>query len=363
MQSDKLKLWLAVCRFPQLGPVRLQKLLAYFGEIDKIWQANETELKAAGLDQRTIAIFIQHRQQINPDKLLSELMKLNIQALSLDDEEYPSLLREIYDPPPVIYYRGKWPINKICLAIVGTRKISSYGQAVVKKLIPDLIKQQIVTVSGLALGVDSLVHQETITAGGQTIAVLGSGLDQENLYPSSNRYLVDKIIANDGLVISEYPPGTPPLPQHFPRRNRLIAGLAQGTLVIEGDIDSGSLITAQCALEQNREVMAVPGSIFASGSSGTNQLIKQGAKPITQLEDILECLQLKTIQQETITAFIPQTPAEDKIFNLLTSEPMLIDDLIRQSSLTAAEVSSTLSVLEVKGVVKNIGNNYFTKTI
>ncbi len=363
MQPEKLKLWLALARFPQLGPLRLQKLLAHFGEIDKLWQATEAELKATGLDKRTTAIFIQQRQQANPDKLLAELRELNIQALSLDDEEYPDLLREIYDPPPVIYYRGKWPINKICLAIVGTRKISSYGQAVVKKLVPALTKQQVVTVSGLALGVDSLVHQETITAGGHTIAVLGSGLDQENLYPSSNRYLVDKIVAADGLVISEYPPGTPPLPQHFPRRNRLIAGLAHGTLVIEGDIDSGSLITAKCALEQNREVMAVPGSIFAAGSSGTNQLIKQGAKPITQLEDILECLQLKTIKQETITTFTPQTPDEEKIFNLLTTEPMLIDDLIRQSGLTAAKVSSTLSLLEIKGVVKNIGNNYFAKII
>ncbi len=363
MQPDKLKLWLALDRFPQLGPVRVKKLLTYFGTVDKLWRTNETGLKAAGLDQRTISIFIQHRQQLNPDKLLAELTEFNIQAISLDDEDYPNLLREIYDPPPVIYYRGKWPINKICLAIVGTRKMSSYGQAVVKKLVPALAKQQIVTVSGLALGVDSLVHQETIAAGGNTIAVLGSGLDQENLYPASNRYLVDKIVDSDGLVISEYPPGTPPLPQHFPRRNRLIAGLAQGTLVIEGDIDSGSLITAKCALEQNREVMAVPGSIFAPGSSGTNQLIKQGAKPITQLEDILECLQLKTIKQETITTFIPQTPIEDKIFNLLTTEPMLIDDLIRRSGLSAAEINSTLSLLEVKGVVKNIGNNYFAKII
>ncbi len=358
---NKIAYWLALSQAPQLGPLRLNRLWQALGTAANIWQADKNELQQAGLDQRSLDLLLEYRRQTNPEKLLTELDQHDIKAICWEDDDYPHLLKQIYDPPPVIYFKGSWNQTDINLAIVGTRKISTYGQAIVKKIIPEIVRQQITTVSGLALGVDGLVHQETIQAGGKTIAVLGSGLDNANLYPTSNRYLVEKIINSDGLVLSEYPPGTPPLPQHFPRRNRIIAGLAQGTLVIEADLESGSLITASYALEQNREVMAIPGSIFANGSSGTNKLIKQGAKLVDNINDILDCLQLQIIDKQTSQPFTPANDNEKKIYDTLSSNPIALDEIIRQTQLDSSTVNTTISLLEIKGVVKNVGNNHFIK--
>ncbi len=359
----KIAYWLALSQAPQLGPLRLNRLWQALGSAQSIWQASQKELQKAGLNQRSIDLLVEYRQQTNPEALLEELDQHNLKAICWEDENYPDLLKQIYDPPPVLYFKGVWDQTGINLAIVGTRKMSNYGQAVVKKIIPEIVKQQITTVSGLALGIDGLVHQETIKAGGRTIAVLGSGLDNDNLYPASNRYLVDKIINNNGLVVSEYPPGTVPLPQHFPRRNRIIAGLSQGTLVIEADLESGSLITASYALEQNREVMAVPGSIFASGSTGTNKLIKQGARLIDNINDILDCLQLQIIDKHTSQPFVPANDNEKKIYDTLSNEPMPLDVIVRQTHLDSSIVNTTITLLEIKGIVKNVGNNHFVKLI
>jgi len=242
------------------------------------------------------------------------------------------------------------------LAVVGSRKFSSYGKMAAEKIIGILSQNNLTITSGLALGIDAIAHLTALEAGGRTIAVLGSGLDKENIYPSANRYLADKIISSGGTIISEFPIGTPPLKHNFPQRNRLIAGISIGTLVIEADEKSGALITARYALEQNREVFAVPGSIFSNQSRGTNKLIKQGAIPITAAEDIIEALNLAQatgpIDKKNI---VPQTPEEEKIFLQLSHEPMHIDELMRLTKLDTSKINSTLTIMEMKGLVKNLG--------
>ncbi len=363
MQEGDLKYWLAFTRLPNIGPARLQRITKYFSDLTTAWQASGSEYIAAGIEPKIAATLNHEKTLINPDELLAELDQHNISAVHIKNKDYPSTLKQIYDPPSVLYYKGKLNQDQTILAVVGTRKISNYGIQVVKDIIPQLVGQHITTISGLALGVDALVHQTTIEAGGQTIAVLGGGLDEQNLYPSANRHLANKILAADGVIISEYPPGTLPLKQHFPKRNRLISGWARGVLIIEGNIDSGSLITARSALEQNREVMAIPGSIYAAGSAGPNSLIKLGAAMVSEVEDILNCLNLQLINQsQSSPAFIPDDKEEAKILKIMTREPVELDELIRQSKLPAATVTSKLSVLEIQGLVKNVRHNSFVKT-
>jgi len=359
MHKD-LKYWLSFSRVPQIGSSRLLRLLKYFPDLKTAWEATQSDYLAAGLDQRTVNYLHLSKKSIIPDSLVAELEKYQIKICLFIDADYPPLLKQIYDPPALLYYRGQLINNQPLLAIVGTRKISAYGIQVIKDLIPPLCQYQLVTVSGLALGVDALVHQKTIQANGQTMAVLGSGLDDENLYPSSNRFLAKQIITNGGAIISEYPPGTLPLKQHFPRRNRIISGLTSGVLVIEGDIESGSLITAASALEQNREVMAVPGSIYSANSTGPNQLIKQGAHMITHYRDILEILDLQEISATSQPA-APTDPQQKIIWDILSSEPITVDELIRQTGLNAAIINMHLSLLELNNLVHKMADGKIIK--
>lgn len=218
------------------------------------------------------------------------LAKKNIKTISIKDANYPNLLREIYDPPSLLYFCGKLDsLEKICLAVVGSRKYSPYGKQVIDYIIP-LLAKRVTIISGLARGIDSLTQAKTVAEGGITIGVLGSGIDEESIYPKENLGLAKRIIEAGGAIISEFPPGSPPQKQNFPKRNRIISGLAHGTLIIEAGLKSGSLITARCALEQGREVMAVPGNICSPTSIGTNNLIKLGARAIGSQEDILEAV-------------------------------------------------------------------------
>ncbi len=357
MSNKDLKYWLAFSHLPQIGAARLLSLLKFFPNLKTAWQASDQEINQTNLDQRSKENIILHRVNIDPDKLLAEVEKQQIKIWLFTDQSYPPLLKEIYDPPAILYYRGDLNIQKNTLAIVGTRKISPYGTQIVKDLIPPLCHYHLVTVSGMALGVDALVHQETLSADGQTVAVLGNGLDDANLYPSSNRYLAKKIIAAGGLLISEYPPGTLPLKQHFPRRNRIISGLSQAVLVIEGDIESGSLITATTALEQNREVMAVPGSIYANNSAGPNNLIKKGAHLISGYQDIIDILNLQEIYQPPIAQ--PTDPKQQLIIEILTSQPMDIDEIIRRTQIPAAEINMHLSIMELQKMIKKMADGKF----
>ena len=270
------------------------------------------------------------------------------------------MLKEIYNPPALLYYKGNLENIDLSIAVVGTRKISNYGKQVTPMIVKPLAENKVVIVSGLAYGVDSLAHQATVEVKGRTIAVLGSGLDRQSIYPSSNRHLADKIIGYDGAVISEYPMGTLPFKGNFPSRNRIIAGLSLGILVIEGSEDSGSLITAQLGLEQNRDVFAVPGNIYQDSSKGPNKLLKMGAKPVLSAQDILEELDFKQIVKYHKPHNVsPENDQEKLILEKLNGEPLHIDKITQATGLSHSLVSSTLALMEMKGLVKNLGGmNY-----
>lgn len=357
LSNDK-KFWVAFSQIERLGPQKFKRLYRHFPDMQTAWQANFRELKYAGLDEKDIQEILEKRNKINPDEEWEKLEKLGIKVITVLDKEYPKLLKEIYSPPALLYIKGNLPENlDFTLAVVGTRKITTYGRQITPEIVKDLVKTGLVIISGLAIGIDSLAHQSCLEANGKTIAVLGSGSDL--IYPISNRNLAEEIIKNSA-VISEYPLAAKPLKQHFPARNRIISGLSLGTLVIEGDQDSGSLITARFALEQNREVFAVPGSVFSKTSIGPNNLIKIGAKPVTSAQDVLEALNLELAENFMENKkIIPDTKEEEILLNFLSKEPIHVDELIKRSKLKTSNVNSTLTMMEMKGKVRNLGGmNY-----
>ena len=283
----------------------------------------------------------------------------SIRRITKQNKEYPRLLKEIFKPP-ALYVRGNFnKADDFALAVVGTRKPTYYGQQTADKIVYDLAQSGLTIISGLALGVDTIVHKTTLKAGGRTIAVLGAGVDDKSLYPQENRKLALKI-EKSGAVISEYTLGTSAKPGYFPQRNRIISGLALGTLVIEAGFKSGALITAHCALDQNREVFCVPGSIFSEKSAGANNLIKLGAKLVTSAKDILEELNLtQSLKLFETKKIIADSPEEAKILKFLNHEPKHIDELLKQTKLDAAVISATLSLMEIRNKIKNIGGGNY----
>ncbi len=351
-----------------IGNSTLEKLLAHFGESERAWHASESELAAVPrLGPHKTARLVSSRRHLNPNKLWEQLLELGITVHGKNDPTYPALLREIPDAPQTLYTRGNfdWTESRPMVAIVGSRKHSAYGVQVAEQLSADLARFGITVVSGMAFGIDSAAHSGTLAAEGTTIAVLGSGIDDPMISPVSHFHLAKKIMQH-GALVSEYPPGTEANQGSFPQRDRIIAGLCLGTIVIEAPEKSGSLITAQCALEYNREVFAIPGSIFSPYSIGTNALLKRGAKLVTGVSDIMEELQLHTLfpnkQIKTASTLPPGlSPEEQKICSLLTHEPLHVDKIIKQTSLETAKVSSLLSLLEIKGLAKNVGAMHYVR--
>ncbi len=359
--SNDLKYWVAISRYPKIGAVRLVKLFNFFHSMEEAWRASFSDLQRAGLDENVVHDFLAQKMVVDPDAEWEKLVKENIFVLTINDPAYPKLLREIWNPPAILYVKGNLPSDdEFNLAVVGTRKISTYGRQITSLLTGELVQNGFNIISGLALGVDALAHQTAVRLGGKTVAVLGSGIDNESIYPSGNRFLASEIIKTGGAIISEYPLGTVALPGNFPLRNRIVSGLSLGTLVIEAAEESGALITAQYTLEQNREVFAVPGSIFNPTSAGPNKLIKMGAKVVTSAKDILETFNLAAaadfIQNKKA---LPSSPEEEKIMSNLSSDPLHIDKLIAACGLDAAKVGAILTLMEMKGLVKNLGGmNY-----
>lgn len=359
MSSHQLKYWNAFNLMPEIGSIRLSRLISHFSHLEEAWQANFQELRKARLEEKIIEAIITQRNKINPDQEWEKLEKNNIKIITIQDPNYPKLLKEIYNPPVFLYLKGKIkPEDELSLAVVGTRKISAYGKQTTPEIVKELVQAQITIVSGLALGIDALAHQSALDNKGRTIAVLGSGLD--NIYPISNRSLAQEILESEGAIISEYPLGTLPLRHHFPHRNRIIAGLTLGTLIIEAGEDSGALITGRYALEQNREVFAVPGNIYQKNSQGPNNLIKMGAKLVNTGQDVLDALNLNLVSQfRKNQKIIADTKEEEILLKYLSREPIHIDQLVKESKLNAAMVNSTLTMMEMKGRVKNLGSmNY-----
>ncbi|OGY45571.1 MAG: DNA protecting protein DprA [Candidatus Buchananbacteria bacterium RIFCSPLOWO2_01_FULL_46_12] len=363
LKNQELKYWLAFNQLAMIGPRRWQAMLAYFSDLKTAWQASPMELIKAGLEQKIVDFIIDQRSVINPDQEWEKVEKSGAKIMTILDPNYPKLLAEIYDPPPLLYYRGQLDLNNdLPLAVVGSRKMSSYGQQATQTLVADLALAKLTIISGLALGVDALAHQTALENRGKTLAVLGSGIDV--IMPSTNYRLAEEIIASGGALISEFPLGTRPQKFNFPRRNRVIAGLSLGVLIVEAAAKSGALITARCALEQNREVFAVPGSIYEPNCVGTNNLIKLGARPVTDANDIFETLNLTVIKQLDKPAETDlETAAEKTLFYLITTQPIQIDKLIESSRMEISVVNATLSVLEMKGLIKNLGNQNYVKIL
>jgi len=352
--TESLEYWVGFSRVPGIGPVRLRALLDHFGDIGQAWGASVATLRAIGFDRRTIESFVTVRGKLDLEAELSRVLEAGVVVLTWDDAGYPPLLRNIPDPPPVLYVQGRLlPRDDWALAVVGTRRASVYGREVVRKLVGGLAAGGISIVSGMAHGIDTHAHQAALDAGGRTIAVLGCGVDV--VYPAANRHLAERITTN-GALVSEYPMGAQPEGGNFPRRNRIISGLSLGVLVVEGSQSSGALITADYAAEQGREILAIPGNILTSNSAGPNRLIQHGAKLVTCIGDILEELNLAMVtEQAEAREVIPDNEAEALLLKHLSAEPIHVDELGRASGLPIQEVASTLTLMELKGKVRQVG--------
>lgn len=353
----------ALAFFPKLSHRRYKKLAAYFINFKDVWSATANDLIQTGLESDFIHEFLKWRNEKPLDYYLDILENENINTVSLSDSDYPKILKEIADPPHTLFIRGCLPNQSHpALAVVGTRKFTSYGKQICEDIVEPLARQGMVIVSGLALGIDGIAHQTTLKAGGLTIAVLGSGVDRQSVYPAAHRQLSEKIISNNGAVISEYPPGFAPTQYSFPERNRIIAGLSLGTLVVEAPVESGSLITAKCALDYNREVMAVPNPVTSINGIGTNNLLKMGARPVTCADDIIEAFNLTDLS-ETVNnqPSVQLPPNEEIIISFLSRDPKHIDQIIKESQMDSSITNSSLIMLEMKGLARNLGGMMYIR--
>ncbi|MBE3117640.1 MAG: DNA-protecting protein DprA, partial [Candidatus Atribacteria bacterium] len=355
--NDK-RYWVGFNLVKGIGAVRLQALCNHFGDLALAWQAPADALQAAGLSPKLAERVAQVRAGVDLDKYLTKVKAQGIEILTWDDDLYPPRLKEIDQPPPVLYVRGALTTeDSWAVAVVGTRRVSAYGRQVAEEIASFLAANGVTVVSGLARGVDAIAHQSALKAGGRTIAVLGCGVDR--IYPPEHVQLAEKMMAS-GALISDYAPGTPPDASNFPPRNRIISGLSMATVVVEAGETSGALITAQFAIDQGREVFAVPGNILAPQSKGTNRLIAQGARPMLSVRDLLDVLNLTRVtEQRLVRKVLPTDETESKLMSVLTHEPLHMDEIRNQTGLPIERVSATLVMMELKGLVRQVGGlNY-----
>jgi DNA processing protein len=354
-----LKYWIGFNIVSGIGPAKLRALLDHFGSLADAWQANPWQLQQIGIDRRSVENFLETRSTIDLDAEYERVKKAGIRILVWESPDYPKYLKEIPNPPPLLYMKGQMTAgDQWAVAVVGTRRLTAYGRQVTQDLVRGLVNNNITIVSGLARGIDAVAHQAAVDAGGRTIAVLGSGLD--NLYPTEHRKLADRIASGQGAILTEYALGVPPEARNFPPRNRVISGLSMGVVIVEAGRKSGALITSKFALEQDREVFAVPGNINSPASVGTNKLIQQGAKLVRTVDDVLEELNLTMVpQQAAVQQVIPETAEEAVLLEYLTHQPIHIDEIIRQVDMPSGLVGSTLALMELKGMVQQVGGmNY-----
>jgi len=355
---DDKKYWIGFNLIKGIGAVRMQGLIAYFGELESAWKAAPAELAAAGLGLKVIERVIQAREKVDLEKVWEKIEKQGIKILTWEDEAYPQRLKEIDQPPPVLYIRGEYlPDDLFAVAIVGTRRATPYGRQITEELAAFLAVNGMTVISGLARGVDAIAHQTALKSGGRTIAVLGSGVDK--IYPPEHRAMAEQMMEH-GAIISDYAPGTPPDASNFPPRNRIISGLSLAVVVIEAGETSGALITAEFAAEQGREVFAVPGSILAPQSKGTNKLIQQGALPLLSVNDLMQALDVARVSEhKAARKIMPTNAIEAKLLGVLTNEPLHVDEIRNQSELPIEKVSAALALMELKGMVRQVGGmNY-----
>jgi DNA processing protein len=335
---DEKKYWIGFNLVRGIGAVRFQQIVNYFGDLSLAWEAPAEAFREAGLPERALTNLLKLRQETDLDRLFESIQEQQVTVLTLQDEAYPKLLREIDQSPPVLYVRG-W--------------LTPYGQQITRDASLYLAGHGLTIVSGLARGVDALAHQHALKAGGRTIAVLGSGVDV--IYPPEHRMLAEAIIEN-GAIVSDYPLGTQPEGVNFPPRNRIISGLSLGTIVVEAGERSGALITADFAVEQGRDVFAVPGNILSPMSKGTNRLIQKGAFAMVSPQDVLDVLDLAQVDDyKAARQALPADTTEAKILQAMDFEPIHVDELSNALGLPVETVSAALTMMELKGMVQHVG--------
>lgn len=353
---------LALHSIDGFGPIRLKAIVDYFKDPKLAWEANTKEIRAIGIPQTAIDLLVETRKTLNPEIYAGSIKNSGIKWMSIFDEDYPKLLKQIYDPPIVLYYKGEiLPTDEKAVAVVGTRKITGYGRIVTEQFTKGLALAGLTIVSGLARGVDSEAHKTAVRENGRTLAVLGGGLNK--IFPPENEKLVREIASGFGAVLSEFPPDYPSLPGNFPARNRIISGLSLAVLVTEAAEDSGSLITARLALEQGREVFAVPGPITSTLSIGPIELIREGARPVMDAKEILEELGLDKIQSANlkVQSVADFSEEEKKVLEILENETRHIDEIGRQLNVPSAKISALLLKMEISGLVQSMGAGIYCR--
>jgi DNA processing protein len=355
-EDHEAAFWAAFANVRHIGPARIARLLSRFRTLSEAWRAPQDALRLV-LEPRALAELVSARRAVDPERQLEELRLRGIRILHVEHREYPRLLTEASGRPTVLYIRGCLvPADDRSVGIVGTRRSTSYGKGVTERISKDLAAANVTVVSGLARGIDAVAHHVALESGGRTVAVLGSGVDV--IYPAEHRRLVERILEH-GAVISEQPPGAKPDAPNFPARNRIISGMSLGVVVIEAPARSGALITANFAADQGREVFVVPGNVGNATSSGTNQLLRDGARIVRDGADILEDLGLGVSPPAQLPLQLPASPLEALILGCLDGEPLHIDEIAEAASLTSRDVAETLLLMELKGMVRNCGAQYY----
>ncbi len=364
--------WIALNMTPGVGPRAATKLLERFGSADAVFHARRGELESLRLQPETVDSIIKNEFREKAVSELERVKELGGDVLILDDGSYPSLLREIDDPPPVLYVKGDWQacFEQPCVAMVGSRQCSTYGENASEMIARDLASRGLTIVSGLARGIDAAAHKGAMRGQGRTIAVLGTGIDA--IYPRENTGLTREILSSGGCLVTQFPLGTPPLKDNFPYRNRIISGLSHGVVIVEASERSGSLITARLAMEQNREVMAVPGNITSGNSFGTNYLIKTGAKLVQQWQDVVAELPSEIAAsilppkieaedaKQKVNAPLDLSEHEQVVWSLLAPDDSThIDILLETSGLSFGDLNSALVGLDIRDLIRVLpGKNY-----
>lgn len=352
--DDEKRFWVGFNLVKGIGAARMRLILDAFGDARSAWEAPAESLRAIGLGPKVLTTLLQVRESVSLDLVWERILSQGIQVTTWEDPGYPARLLEIPQPPPVLYLRGEFqPADDFAVAVVGTRRVTSYGKQIAEEIAANLARNGVTVVSGLARGVDALAHHAAVQAGGRTLAVLGCGVDR--IYPPENRRLAEQICLHGGLI-SDYPPGTPPDAANFPPRNRIISGLSRAIIVVEAGQTSGALITAAFAAEQGREVFAVPGSIYAPQSIGANLLIEQGARPYLNCTRLLEILNLtQAVEQGNVRVVLPGDAIEAQLYAALSSEPLHVDEIRQQTDLPIEKVTAALVMMELKGLVRQVG--------
>ncbi|MEA2020751.1 MAG: DNA-processing protein DprA [Patescibacteria group bacterium] len=363
-ESSELKYWVGLSMVRGLGPKNFAKLYGRYGSAKKIWNLSRRDLISSGISQHIADSLEATRSKVCLEKEMERIQKLNISVIRLVDENYPYRLKNIPSPPFLLYVKGELcEQDSLAVSVVGTRKCTNYGVRATKYLVSSLSEGGFTVVSGLAYGIDSVAHRTALKCSGRTIAVLGCGVDQ--VYPAGNRELAHQIIGGaTGAIISEFPLGFPPTAGNFPARNRIISGLSLAVLVTEAPKRSGALLTASCAAEQGRPVYAVPGSLFSSNSEGANRLISDGAAPVVDCETLLSDLGA-SMKKKQIKARkeLPQGEREKTVFGVMSEDPKHVDKIVRASELPTSVVLSTLSKMELRGMVVDCGGGKWAKKV